>query len=68
MKNKRTNYIEVTIETIRIVTIVELQSLRSSSREFGGILGKYYYPSQQDCSSTGFKNPEVSLEETVMGF
>ena len=52
--------------TYRMVTIVQLQSLRSNSREFVGVSGGFYYPPewQPDCSSSGFKNPEGSREKT----
>ena len=68
------NDIEKTIETNQNVTIVQLQLLRSSSREFGGgggngrILLSVLERNKQDHFSTRFKNSEGSWEETETGF
>ena len=49
VENRPKTQIEITIDifvgrTFRIVTIVQLQSLQSSSRIFGGVSGGFYYP------------------------
>ena len=61
LERKTANDINVW-RTLRVVTIVHLQSLTSNSREIGGLLRRSatFPDCQEDSSSTGFENPEES--------
>ena len=61
---KKRQKIEIVVrnsqKSLRVVTIVPLQSLLSNSRERGRVLGRRVQPSgkKYECSLSGFQNPE----------
>ena len=72
MKKRREHCIEITIETVQIVTIVTVQSLPSNSRELGSVSDREDFTAfpegRQDHFMSRFQNPEGSREETENAF